>query len=238
MTFSRALRSFSSRTALGPVDDAGVLQVIDDLAGQGFRRGDQVGQTGIDGAAGHAVELGRGRLLHQHHAGFFLDGPQADGAVRAHAGEDDADAQLLPVLGQGAQEEIDGEAQAAGRRRFEQVQHPVQDRHVLVGGDHVDAVRLDLHPVLDLDNLHGGDALEEFGHDPLVGRVEMLDDDARPGRSPPARAAGTAPAPPARRRRRRCRRSGRGDSPAPATPRWGQHPPDHWRRVPTAAVFS
>ena len=84
---------------------------------------------------------------------------------------------LLPVLGQGAEEEIDGETQAAGRRRLEQVQHPVQDGHVLVGGDHVDAVRLDPHPVPDLEDLHGGGALEQFGHDPLVGRVQVLDDD-------------------------------------------------------------
>ena len=86
--------------------------------------------------------------------GLFLDGPQAQGAVRAHAREDDADAPLLPVLGQGAEEKIDRQAQSAGRRRLEQVQHPVQDGHVLVGGDHIDAVRLDLHPVLDLDDLH------------------------------------------------------------------------------------
>ena len=98
-------------------------------------------------------------------------------AVRAHAGEDDADAVLLPVLGQGAEEEIDGETQAAGRRRLEQVQHTVQNGHVLVGGDHIDAVRLDLHPVPDLENLHPGGALEQFGHDPLVGRVQVLDDD-------------------------------------------------------------
>ena len=76
---------------------------------------------------------------------LFLDGPQAQRAVGAHAGEDDADAPLLPVVGQGAEEEIDREAQAAGRRRLEQVQHAVQDGHVLVGRDHVDAVRLDPH---------------------------------------------------------------------------------------------
>jgi hypothetical protein len=46
-----------------------------------------------------------------------------------------------------------------------------------LGGDHIDAVRLDLHPVFDLKNLHPGGALEEFGHDPLVRRVEVLDDD-------------------------------------------------------------
>jgi len=47
----------------------------------------------------------------------------------------------------------------------------------LLGGDHIDAVRLDPHPVPDLENLHPGGALEQFGHDPLMGRVEVLDDD-------------------------------------------------------------
>ena len=152
-------------------------EIGEDFSGQLFRRGHQVGQPGIDGAARHAVEFGRGRLLHQGHAGLFLDGPQPHRAVRAHAGEDDTDAALLLVLGQGAQEEVDGQAQAAGRRRREQVQHPVQNGHVLVGGDHIDAVRLDPHPVPDLEYLHAGGALEQFGQDPLVGRVEVLDDD-------------------------------------------------------------
>ena len=162
---------------VGLGDEGGVLEIGDDLAGQLLRRGDDVGQPGVDGAAGHAVELGRGRRLHEDHPGLFLDGPEAQRAVGAHAREDDADAPLLPVVGQGAEEEIDRQAQAPGRRRVEQVQHPVQDGHVLVGRDHVDVVRLDLHPVLDLDDRHGGGALEQLHHDALVRRVQVLDDD-------------------------------------------------------------
>ena len=145
--------------------------------GQFLHRGHDVGQPGVNGAARHAVELGRGRLLHQHHARLFLDGPQPQRAVGAHAGKNHADAVLLPVLGQGAEEEINRQTQSARRRRFEQVQHPVQDGHVLVGRDHIDAVRLDPRAVLDLDDLHAGGALEQFGHDALVRRVQVLDDD-------------------------------------------------------------
>jgi hypothetical protein len=47
----------------------------------------------------------------------------------------------------------------------------------LLGGDDIDAVRPDSHPVPDLENLHAGGALQQFGHDPLVGRVQVLDDD-------------------------------------------------------------
>jgi hypothetical protein len=53
----------------------------------------------------------------------------------------------------------------------------MKNGHILVGWDHVDAVRLDPHPVPDLEYLHPGGTLEQFGHDPLVRRVEVLDDD-------------------------------------------------------------
>ncbi len=83
------------------------------------------------------------------------------------------------VLRQGAEEEIDRQAQPAGRRRLEQVQDPVQDGHVLVRRDHIDAIGLDPRAILDLDDFHAGGALQQFRHDPLVRRVEVLDDDKR-----------------------------------------------------------
>ena len=83
----------------------------------------------------------------------------------------------LPVVRQGAEEEVDGQAQTPGRRRVEQVERPVEDGHVLVWRYHIDVVRLDRRAVLDLDDLHGGGALEELRHDALVRRVEVLDDD-------------------------------------------------------------
>ena len=138
----------------GPGDQRGALEIGDDLARQLVHRGHDVRQPGVDRAARHAVELGRRRLLHQHHARLLLDGPQAQRAVRAHAGENDADAPLLLVLRQGAEEEIDRQAQAAGRRRLEQVQNPVQDGHVFVRRDHIDAVRPDPGSILDLDDFH------------------------------------------------------------------------------------
>ena len=57
------------------------------------------------------------------------------------------------------------------------MQHAMQNSHVLVGGNHIDAVGFDPHPVADLENLHPGYALEQFWHDPLMGRVQVLDDD-------------------------------------------------------------
>ncbi len=156
-----------------------MLEIGDDFARQLLHRGHDVRQPGVHGAARHAVEFGRSRLLHEGHAPLFLDGPQTQRAVGAHAGQDDADAVLLLVMRQGAEEEINRQAQAARRDSIEQVQTPVQDGHVLVRRDHIDAVRLNPRAVLDLEDLHAGCALEQFGHDALVRRVQVLDNDKR-----------------------------------------------------------
>jgi hypothetical protein len=81
------------------------------------------------------------------------------------------------VIGQGAEKEIDRQAQPPGCGRFQQVQHTVQDGHVLIGRNHIDAVRRDPQTVLDLHDRHGGCALEQLDHDTLVVRVQVLDDD-------------------------------------------------------------
>ena len=177
--FSRALCVLSSSGHFRPGDERSALQIGEDLPRQFVHRGHDIRQPGVNRAARHAVEFGRRRLLHQHHARLLLDGPQAQRAVGAHAGKNHADAVLLLVLRQGAEEEINRQAQPARRRRLEQVQDPVQDGHVLVRRDHIDAVRPHPGAILDLDDFHAGGALEQFGHDPLVRRVQVLDDDKR-----------------------------------------------------------
>ena len=57
------------------------------------------------------------------------------------------------------------------------MQYAVEDGHVPVGRNHIDMVRLDLHPVFDLDDFHGGRALEQLRHYPLVCRIKVLNDD-------------------------------------------------------------
>ena len=160
------------------LDDQGdVLEIGADLAGQQLHRADHVRQPGVNGAAGHAVELGRGRVLHEDHPRLALDGFETQRAVRAHARKNDANAALFQVIGQGAQKEINRQPQPARRGRIEQVQDPVQDGHVLVRRNHIDALRLNPGAVLDLHHLHAGGALQQLGHDALVRRVEVLDDD-------------------------------------------------------------
>ena len=91
---------------------------------------------------------------------------------------------LLLILRKGTKEQIDGQAQPAWRRRFEQVQETVQDGHVTVRRNHIDAVRPDLRAILDLDDLHAGGTLEQLRHDALVRRVQVLDDDKRHAAAP------------------------------------------------------
>ncbi len=53
----------------------------------------------------------------------------------------------------------------------------MQNRHVLVGRNQIDAVWFDPRPVFDLKNFHRDDASKQFVHDSFVRRVQMLDDD-------------------------------------------------------------
>jgi len=151
-----------------------MTEIVHDPGRQLFRRGNQVGQSGVDGAARHAVELGRGRVLCYRQPSFVLDGAQAQGSVRTHARKDDAYAPLLLVVGQGTEEEIDGKTQSPGSDRVEQVQHPVEDGHILIGRYHIDTVGPDPHPIPGLIDLHGGGPLEQLNHDPFVRRVQVL----------------------------------------------------------------
>ena len=154
-----------------------MLKIIEDPGPEFLYRGNHVGQPGIHGAARHAVELRRRRRLHEDRAGLLLDRTQTQAAIRAHAGEDHANGMLLPVGGERTEEIVDRQAQATWRGGFEQVQNPVQDRQVAIGWDHINMIRLDLHAVADLDHRHRRGALQQLGHDGLVGRIQMLDND-------------------------------------------------------------
>ena len=155
------------------------MQIGEDFPRQFVHRGHNIRQPGVNRAARHAIEFGCRRFLHQHHARFFLDGAQTQRAVGTHAGKNHADAVFLLVLRQRAEEEINRQPQPARRGRLEQMQDAVQDGHVLVRRDHIDAIRPDRGAILDLDHFHAGGALEQFGHDAFARRIQMLDDDKR-----------------------------------------------------------
>jgi hypothetical protein len=72
---------------------------------------------------------------------------------------------------------IDRQAQAPKFDRFSEMQHAMQQGQVAVGRNDIYRIRLGPHPILDLDDRHGGFPLEQFDHHVLAGRVEVLDDD-------------------------------------------------------------
>ena len=150
-----------------------VVDVLEQLGGEFFGRGHVIRQPGVDGAAGHAVVLGRGRVLHHGHPEVLLDGLQAQRAVAAHAGKNNADG-LLPLVGrQLPEEEVDRHPQSPRGGRFEHLKFAVQDGQVRIGRNHVDVVGPHLHPILDLDDLHRRVAAKEFRHHALVGRLQV-----------------------------------------------------------------
>ena len=152
----------------------GVRGVGDELRGHLGRRQFVVHQAGADGAARHAVELGRGRVLRHDHAALTLDGAHALGAVAAGAREDDADGPLALLPGEGAEEKIDGQTQAARLGGLEQLQRAVEERQVMPRRNDVDAVGAHDHAILDFEDRQARVAANEVGEDALVIRVEVL----------------------------------------------------------------
>jgi hypothetical protein len=156
---------------LGTLVDV-VEQTRPDLLG----RQDGVDQTGGDDAARHAVELGRLRILgHQETAGV-VDGHRTARAVRAGAGEDDADGVIAELLGQRTEEQIDRQGQPTRVLRT-QAQHVAADGHQTRRRDQMHPIGLDAHVVLDRHHRHGRVTREQIAHHALMVGRQMLDDD-------------------------------------------------------------
>ena len=168
----RLLRSLRGDGKVGSPKRVG--DVGEEFGGHLVGRQHKIHHAGGDGAAGHAVVLGGFGCLRHHHAALALHRPDAQGAVAARAGEHNADGALVLVLGQGAEEKIDGQPDAAGQGGFQQLQRAVHKRHIAIGRDDVSAVRLDHHSVLDLEDLHPGIAPDQLGKDALVVPGQML----------------------------------------------------------------
>ncbi len=99
----------------------GMGDVGDELGGHLRHRQDIIHQARGDGALRHAVVLRGFGVLHHDHAPLALDRPDALRAVAAGAGEHNADGPLVLVLGQGAEEKVNGQPLAARRTRFQQL---------------------------------------------------------------------------------------------------------------------
>ena len=82
----------------------------------------------------------------------------------------------LLILGERGEERVDRAAGSATLVERAQTQHASFDRHLAVGQDHVDAVRLDRRTLADRAHAHPGVPAQQLDHVALPGRIEMLDD--------------------------------------------------------------
>ena len=137
---------------------------------------DQVHKPRGDGAVGHAVEFGAFGRLDDDHPVLLLDGPDAVGAVRPGAGQDDRYAPVLIGLGQGAEEYVDRVIDMLVVI-FRQMQFIALDLQVVFGRDHVDMILLDPHTVDCFDHRHGGILAQDLPEQALMVGREVLDDD-------------------------------------------------------------
>ena len=164
---------------------AGEVLGVSDQLGRHFRRRHHIiDQACGNGAVRHAVEFGGFRILRHDHAVFALDGAHAERAVGAGAGQNDADGALALVLGEGAEEKIDGQALSARGRGFEELQRSIEQRHVVAGRDDVGAIRLHHHAVGHFMHRHARAPLDDFAEDAFVVRSEVLDEDESHARIP------------------------------------------------------
>ena len=123
-------------------------------------RQDEVDHAGAHGAAHHAVVLGA--LLGDGQPALLLDRAQAERAVAARAGEDEARRALALGTGERLEEGVDRRAlPAALRRHRPEPEMVVLDGQRLVGRDDIDAVGLDLDAVARLDHRQLGAAIEQ-----------------------------------------------------------------------------
>ena len=137
-----------------------------------------VGDFRRDDGARHRFVRRFLRVLHEHDAAGVLHCARAERAVGAAARQDHREA-VAVLLRQRAKEHVDGRAplaQVPERRRRDRI---LRDLELAVRRDHVDAVRLQVEPlmILYLDDAHGGAAAEDPGELALVVGREMHDHD-------------------------------------------------------------
>ena len=169
-----------TESAIGGRSDAFGRRMVD-ATQQGprhFAHGkDKIGNAGFHGTLGHAVELGGFRTLHEDQPTRVVDGANSSRTVASRARQHDSDRPLSYVLGQGAEEMVDGERQGLARVLVGQEQFAAGDDHLLLGRNEIDGVRLHGHTVLDAADGDGRPPCQQFVHEAAEVRREVLNDD-------------------------------------------------------------
>ena len=164
---------------VGRALEVGMADELEQGFGHQFGRQDEIGQSGGDGATGHAAEFGRVFFLNHHHAARFLDGSNATGAVAAGAGQNDAHRALALILGQGLEEDVDRQHQPFAMIHLAEQELAVKQGQLGLGRNQVHLVGRDLHAVDDPVDRHAGGFRQQFHHHAFVVRRKVLDHDER-----------------------------------------------------------
>ena len=108
----RFLDGVGDRTSVAPRLDVCLTAVADERLRDLCHRQHEIGTPAHDGAAGHAIESGLLRVLHDDETALLFHRLQSETAVGAGPREDRADGALTAFFGQRAQEEVEGHARA------------------------------------------------------------------------------------------------------------------------------
>ena len=112
--------------------------------------------------------------MNHNQSALALNSPYARRAVTAGAGKHNANRPLVLIVGQRPEEKVDRQPLTARRGRLQQLKRSVDESHVAVGRDDVDAVGLNRHSVLNLENRHAGVAPDQVGQNARMIRSQML----------------------------------------------------------------
>ncbi len=217
--------------------DEGMVGQAGQLAGDLIGREDEIDVACGNGAFRHAGVLGGGDLLGEGDAAFGLDGLEAQDPVGGGARQDHSDGPAALVLGQRAQEVVNGPLHPPGLDPTGQAQHALLQTHGDARGRNVDAVRLHPHAVLHLGDRHPGDLGQDFRQHAVGPGGQVLHQDETHAGVQGQILQKLGKRPPGRRPRRRPRRWGSG--PARRLPaRRLVAPAPGWPAPATSAFFS
>jgi len=117
------------------------VQQFHQTPGEPVQRQHEIGHLRGDRAARHRGIFRLGRILDQDDAAGFLDGLDADGAIRARAGQDDGEA-VAVLCGERPEELVDRRTLGARVLERQSRDHVVGNAKIAVRRDHINAIVL------------------------------------------------------------------------------------------------
>jgi hypothetical protein len=141
-------------------------------------RQDEIGESGRDRAARHRSVFGLVRILDENDASGLFDRLDADRAVRPGAGKDDREV-VAALRCERPEEKIDRGAVPPRLVELGEREVLVGDQELAVGGNNIDAARLETDASGHLGHRHAGSSRKDIRQFALVLGVEVDDDNKR-----------------------------------------------------------